>query len=154
MIDLEKYDIVRKAKAAFAGGDRERALDLAHQYATAIAPDLYTASPEELSEMIGSLSILYAEMEEWELASLKYADVCAYTEKYFPGTVYTANDWWRLSRYRRNSGDIHGALRALERAAVHMCRTERWGNLQRTYEEERDALQRMAVSPFGVTERR
>ena len=146
MISLEKFGILDEAKSAFAAGDRERALALAHQYAIEVVPELYDATPEELPEIIGPLSMLYAKMEEWELAALKYADICAYTEKYFPGTVYTASDWWRLSWYRKKNGDVHGALHALERAALHMRQTERWSRLERTYEEERNALQGMAAT--------
>jgi hypothetical protein len=152
MIDLEKCEILDEAKSTFAAGDRERALALAHQYAIAVIPDLYTASPEELPEILGVLSRLYVKMEEWELAALKYADLCSYTEKYFPGTEYTASDWWRLSWYRKNSGDVHGALDALDRAALHMSQTDRWPSLQRTYKEERSALQKMAASAAGAAE--
>lgn len=146
MINIAAFRIIDEAKAAFTARDRAGALALADRYAIAVASDLFTASAEELPEIVGPLAMLYADMEEWELAALKYADLCMYTEKHFPGTVYTASDWWRLSWYRRDSGDVHGAIQALERAALHMQQTERWPKLQQTYREELRKLRELAAS--------
>ena len=65
-------------------------------------------------ELFAFVANTYINIKEYEIAALKMEDVCTYSAKIDPHNIKTALDFKSLAQLREKTGDINGALKAIE----------------------------------------
>jgi len=120
VMSLSTLGILAEAQNAMGRGDRSAARALVDRYAAEAASGFETADPEGLLMIVAPAAIVYERFGEWELAALKWRDVCALAEKVSPDTGATAGDYEGLARALTALNDYDGAIAALESSARHL----------------------------------
>jgi hypothetical protein len=140
-----------QALQTLMAGDTTGGLRLLDGAAMAFATDFIAADPFEVAMILGGAAKTLEHARLYELAALKYADLCAYAEQRLPGTTETAGDYTDLSRMLRVLGDLPGALLALERAARHLQASGAWSQYADQYEATMADLRRKIASGNAST---
>jgi tetratricopeptide (TPR) repeat protein len=120
MIEIKRLEHLQNAVQAAQRGDREQVLAEVDLFQADFAPAADLANPEEWLSLTAAVADLYRAVGEWGLAALKLEEVCEYAEKHHPGSTETAGDYTGLAEVLEKSGDLQGALAAIERSREHL----------------------------------
>jgi tetratricopeptide (TPR) repeat protein len=135
MLSLEVMRHLGTAYQAAVAGDQAKAMDEMQQFERKFVSEGKFASPDEWLMILGAMGNVYLALEKWELAVLKFEDVCRHAEKHNPGSRETAGDYYSLSQACEGLGDITGALAAMEKSKVHLQKAGKWEEFRKGYEE-------------------
>ncbi|NWG14675.1 MAG: hypothetical protein HXY20_14200 [Acidobacteria bacterium] len=138
-IPMELLALGQDAYYAAQANDRVKALERLDGFAQILSVQDQT-SDFEFASMMALIGRVYAMLNEPRMAALSLADVCAFAELHFPDTTETAGDYYELSEALESSGDIEGAIRAMDRSAHHLSRHPEWVKCEAAYCRRRNAL--------------
>ncbi|MEW6386985.1 MAG: hypothetical protein AB1491_05650 [Thermodesulfobacteriota bacterium] len=143
MLDLRTLKHLEQAIKAAQKGDRKTALGEVRQFEEKFAQEGKFANPTEWLEMMGVVAKIYQMVGEWELAALKFEDLCDFAEKHHPHSTEIAGDYYSLSKAREKLGDFQGALNAMEKSTLHLKASGQWTRYQTSYDERISMLQKL-----------
>lgn len=123
----------QNAYQAVKSGDKNKALQELNKLEQEIVQGVKIATPNERLQLLAATGDLYVELEEWELAALKYENICALAEKTDPYTTQTSGDYFVLANIREKTRDYVGAIKAMEKAIEHMKPTAEWEKYEKNY---------------------
>jgi hypothetical protein len=108
------YGLVMEIEGAVSSGDRQTAMALLSKLEQ--SPVFTDDSLNAISklELLANIANAYIRLREYEIAALKMEDVCVYAAKIDPHNVKTALDYRALAQLRERSGNLAGALEAIE----------------------------------------
>jgi tetratricopeptide (TPR) repeat protein len=141
-IDNNDIKLLQQAFKCIESGDRINALVLIDLFGAASIRNYDSLSPTEIMDVVASIAKFYEYMGEWEMAALKYSDVCSYAHKNEPGTIETAIDFFNLAKMLDKIGDYSYAIIALERSIAHNIKAGHYEKNKSLYIDYLDKLKK------------
>lgn len=139
-IEKELIELIQAAYVACQAGDRKAALARLDEFSMLLSLQ-DAATHLEFVEMLAGIGKIYELLKESGMVALNLADVCAFAERHLPKTSDTSGDYFNLSRALDQTGDVPGALQALERAKYHLCDDPSWAQYEKVYMARKKALE-------------
>ena len=138
-VSAEVMALAQGAYLAAVGGEHQEAMRLLDAFSQLISiqDDL---AHSEFVEMLALVGRIYGDMNEPSLAALNLEDVCAFAEHHFPKTPNTSGDYFNLSRVLEATGNVAGALKAIERAQFHLKDHPDYPKYEKSYVKRSEAL--------------
>lgn len=135
MLSIETLSQLGRAYQAAVAGDQVKAMDEMNQFERKFVSEGKFASPDEWLSILGMMGNVYLALKKYELAVLKFEDLCRQAEKYNPGSSETAGDYYSLSQAHEGLGDLTSALAAMEKYKAHLQEAGIWDDFREGYEE-------------------